>query len=122
MNLLALCAKYHSMIYDPKHTSYTNPGKGSSLKEPLVVLVVPQVKSKPIDLSGQLSSSFDVEGKVLEVLDTFGLAHVRTETGDTYGLNRQTPGIEFGQLHEGQRVRCTVTEKFHRVLHAELLA
>lgn len=63
-----------------------------------------------------------VDGEVVEVLEGLGLAHVRTADGLTYGVNRQTAGIEFSQLRSGVRVRCQVTAKFNRVLRAELIA
>ena len=62
-----------------------------------------------------------VEGEVLEVLGGYGLAHVRALDGSTYGLNRETPGVSFAELHEGQRVRVEVAPKFSRVLRAQLL-
>jgi hypothetical protein len=68
------------------------------------------------------ASTFDVDGEVWEVLENFGLAHVKTSSGDVYGLTRKTPGIIFNDLRDGQKVRCTVTHKFHCVLSAELLS
>ena len=62
-----------------------------------------------------------VEGEVCEVLEGFGLAHVRTSNGRIYGLNRSTAGIEFSTLREGVRVRCRVSEKFNRVEYVELV-
>lgn len=62
-----------------------------------------------------------IEGEVLEVLGCYGLAHVRTMDGSTYGLTRETPGVRFADLHEGQRVRVEVASKFKRVLRAQLL-
>ena len=62
-----------------------------------------------------------VEGEVVEVLAALGLAHVQTPEGMVYGINRQTPGVEFEALRRGQQVRCRVTDKFHRVLHADVL-
>ena len=62
-----------------------------------------------------------VEGEVSEVLDGFGLAHVRTSDSSLYVLNRQTPGVLFANLQVGQRVRMNVTLKFNRVLYAQLL-
>jgi len=62
-----------------------------------------------------------VDGEVLEVLDDYGLAHVRAQDGATYGLNRETPGVSFTDLREGQRVRLAVAPKFNRVLQAHLL-
>lgn len=73
------------------------------------------------NVSPTTAKSFEVEGAVLEVLEDFGLAHIRTGEGTVYGVTRNTPGVEFAALHEGQRLRCEVTQKFHRVLHAELL-
>ena len=71
--------------------------------------------------SGTSEGLLVVEGEVFEVLDGFGLAHVRSSDGFIYGLNRQTPGVPFGMLHVGQRVRIDVTTKFARVLHAQLI-
>lgn len=62
-----------------------------------------------------------VEGEVLEVLVGYGLAHVRALDGVTYGLNRETPGVSFADLREGQRVGVEVTHKFNRVLWAQLI-
>lgn len=67
------------------------------------------------------ADSFMVEGEVLDVLDGYGLAHVRAADGSTYGLTRQTPGIQFADVREGQHVRVEVTRKFNRVTHAQLL-
>jgi hypothetical protein len=80
----------------------------------------PEFVKTPVDPS-MLDSTFEVDAEVWEVLDTFGLAHVKTSSGDLYGLTRNTPGIIFSDLHEGQKVRCTVNHKFHRVLSAVLL-
>lgn len=62
-----------------------------------------------------------VEGKVFEVLTGIGLAHLKTSSGQIYGLNRNTPGVDFDEIHSGQRVKCYVTKKFNRVLKAQLL-
>jgi len=74
----------------------------------------------PVD-SDTPEGSLVVEGEVCEVLFGYGLAHVRSSDGSIYGLNRQTPGVPFGMLHVGQRVRIDVTSKFARVLHAQLI-
>jgi len=71
--------------------------------------------------SDTAEGSLVVEGEVCEVLVGCGLAHVRSSDGSIYGLNRQTPGVPFGMLHVGQRVRIDVTSKFARVLHAQLI-
>lgn len=68
-----------------------------------------------------LATTFSVEGEVVEVLDGFGLAHVRAPDGTLYGLNRDTPGIRFADLREGKRVRVEVARKFSCVLHAQLI-
>jgi len=62
-----------------------------------------------------------VDGTVLEVLQGFGLAHVRAGDGTTYGLNHQTPGVPFSELVEGRRIRLQVVSKFNRVVHGQLL-
>lgn len=89
-------------------------------------------RDRPTDASGaearaegiadpHAATSCLVEGEVLEVLGGYGLAHVRALDGFTYGLNRETPGVSFAELHEGQRVRMEVAPKFSRVLRAQLL-
>jgi len=65
--------------------------------------------------------TFNVEGKIIEVLASYQIAHVRTPDSSTYGLNRQTPGVKFEELQQGQRLRLAVTAKFGRVLHAQSL-
>lgn len=67
------------------------------------------------------AASYLVEGEVLEVLGSYGVAHVRAPDGSTFGVNRETPGICFARLHAGQRVRVEVAHKFNRVLHAQLI-
>jgi len=71
--------------------------------------------------SGTSEGLLVVEGEVCEVLDGYGLAHVRGSDGSIYGLHRQTPGVQFGMLHVGRRVRIDVASKFSRVLHAQLI-
>ncbi len=67
------------------------------------------------------ASSFTVEGEIVEVLPGLGLAHMRGADGVVYGLNPKTPGIAFEALRVGLQLRCQVTTRFHRVLHAALL-
>lgn len=69
----------------------------------------------------QPATSCLVEGVVQEVLGGYGLAHVRAPDGSLYGLTRETPGVSFADLHEGQRVRVEVVRKFNRVLSAQAL-
>lgn len=57
----------------------------------------------------------------MEVLRGMGLAHVRGTDGVVYGVSGQTPGIAFNALRVGQRLRCEVTARFHRVLRADLI-
>jgi hypothetical protein len=66
-------------------------------------------------------TAIEIEGVVLEVFPAFGMAHFRTPHGAIYGLNRTTPGVDFDSLREGQHLRCEVTNKFHRVVHATLV-
>lgn len=68
------------------------------------------------------SRSAFVVGEIVEVLPGLGLAHLRTADGTVYGLSRNTPGVAFDSLQAGQRLRCEVTERFHRVLRAETAA
>lgn len=72
-------------------------------------------------VGARTASSHLVVGEVLEVLHGYGLAHVRAQDGATYGLNRETPGVSFTGLREGQWVRMAVAPEFNRVLHAHLL-
>lgn len=62
-----------------------------------------------------------VDGEVVEVLEGMGLAHVRASDGTVYGINRQTAVVQFAALRPGQHVRCHVTARFHRVLHADVI-
>ena len=68
------------------------------------------------------SASSIVEGEVVEVLPGHGLAHIRTTDGRLVGITRKTPGVVFDLLRPGQQLRCRVTERLHRVLHADVLA
>lgn len=84
--------------------------------------VVGRPRTEPVvSGTGTPENLFVVEGEVCEVLVGYGLAHVRSSDGTIYGLHRQTPGVRFGMLHVGQRVRIDVTRKFSRVLHAQLI-
>lgn len=62
-----------------------------------------------------------VDTMVFEVLEGIGLAHVRTADGRVCGLNRKTEGTEFSKLRDRLLLRCKVSRKFNRVLHAELV-
>jgi hypothetical protein len=89
--------------------------------QPVVLIARAELGEHTMKDAWPAVASFTVEGEVLEVLGDIGLAHVRIRDGSTFGLNRQTPGIQFADLREGQRVRVEVTHKFNRVLHAQLL-
>lgn len=67
------------------------------------------------------AAAFTVEGEVVEVLSGYGLAHVRAPDGSLYGLIRETPGVVFTDLHEGQRALVKVACQFNRVLRAQLI-
>ena len=67
------------------------------------------------------TSSFEIEGQVIEVLQGCGMASIASPHGVIYTINRQTPGIAFTELHEGLRVRCEVGGEVKHVLHAELV-
>jgi hypothetical protein len=95
----------------------------SQFARPIRSPVAPSAEAVALDSASKSAAAAHavVEGEVYEVMQGFGLAHVRTTRGTIVGLNRATPGIAFDQLHEGQRVRCDVATQFNRVLHAELI-
>ena len=60
----------------------------------------------PAESIGVANAAFIVEGEVIEVLPVLGLAHMRGSDGLVYGLRPHTPGVDWGELREGQRFRC----------------
>jgi len=66
-------------------------------------------------------STFYVEGVVIEILAGYGLAHVRTSDGSIFGLTRQTTGIKFAELRQGQLVKLEVAAEFGRIVRAQFL-
>lgn len=62
-----------------------------------------------------------VEGEVVDEVQGMGLVHVRATDGRLLGINRKTPGVVLELLRHGQRLRCRVTDRFHRVLSAEVV-
>ena len=70
--------------------------------------------------SAMPAAEHEVAGLVVEKLPGYGLAHVQTESGELYAVNRKTPGVEFDKLKEGQQVRCIVADKPLRLLRAEI--
>jgi hypothetical protein len=63
-----------------------------------------------------------VDVTVLALIPTYHQVEVRAEDGSRYSLTRHTQGIDLAELHEGQRLRCTVTVRLPRVLNAQVLA
>ena len=63
-----------------------------------------------------------VDVTVLALIPTYHQVEVRAEDGSRYSLTRHTQGIDLSELHEGQRLRCTVTVRLPRVLNAQVLA
>jgi hypothetical protein len=68
-----------------------------------------------------MPNEFIVEAEVIEVLPTFGLAHLRADSGHLLGVTRNTPGANFEEICEGQKYLCTVDQKFSRVLRCSLV-
>lgn len=62
-------------------------------------------------------SSFEMEGRVVELLRGCGAAVIAGELQEVT-INRGTDGVHFEQLSLGQNVVCTVTRKNKRVLLA----
>ena len=75
----------------------------------------------PLYVSGS-SQPLVVEGKIYEVRPKYDLAQFVTDDRVMYLLHRDTPGIQFSELREGQRLRCTIVTESARVLRAELIA
>lgn len=67
------------------------------------------------------TTSYQVEGKVFEILHGCGLASVSSRQGSIYTVDRQTPGIDFEELHNDQMLRCMVDLDSKRVLRADLI-
>lgn len=67
------------------------------------------------------SAHIVADGEVIEVLPTFGIAHVRVENGVLIGIRRQTPGLSFERIQVGQRVRVTLEPGHLRATTVEFL-
>jgi hypothetical protein len=82
--------------------------------------------SVPASSRSQVGSSKDdlvrVEATVLAVVPSYSVVKVQARDGFQYSLTRHTKGIVLSDLHEGQRVLCTVTRNLLRVVAAEVLA
>jgi hypothetical protein len=59
-----------------------------------------------------------VETVVVALVPEYRQVKVRDREGRLYALTSKTAGVELAELHEGQRVVCTVTRKLPRVLTA----
>lgn len=73
------------------------------------------------DRHGGSDALLNCEGEVVEVLGGFGLAHLRTTNGALFGINRETPGVDFAAIRVGQRFRIVASTRFNRVVRAEVL-
>ena len=67
------------------------------------------------------STTYQVEGKVFEVLHGCGLACVNSQQGSIYTVHRHTPGIDFEKLQKDQSSRCMVDLESKRVVRANLI-
>ena len=63
-----------------------------------------------------------IDGTVVAVIPDYHQAKVKDSDGHLYAITEHTAGLSAKSLREGQKVRCTVTLRFPRVLSAELLA
>lgn len=50
-----------------------------------------------------------VESTVVAVLPSYRQVRVKTADGYQYAITETTPGVDWSRLHEGQRLKCTVT-------------
>ena len=62
----------------------------------------------------------DVSAVVFAVVPEYHQVKVRDPDGHVYSLTRKTEGIQLSDLHEGQRIVCTVTRRLPRVLRATI--
>ena len=62
--------------------------------------------------------SFQIDGKVIEILPGSGLATVRANSSGDLTVNRGTDGVHFEELLIGDRVNCQVAVASHRVMYA----
>ena len=63
-----------------------------------------------------------VEAIVVALIPEYHQVKVRDTEGHIYALTRRTAGIHLSDLHEGQRLLCTITRRLPRVLSAAALA
>ena len=62
-----------------------------------------------------------VDATVIALIPEYRQAELRAVDGTRFALTEHTPGIALANVREGQHYRCTVTLRFAKVLHAELL-
>jgi len=64
-----------------------------------------------------------IEATVSVLIPEFELVHLEVDNGDTLSIGELTKGVDWRELHEGQRVRCVVEDYGHatRVIRAEVL-
>ena len=62
--------------------------------------------------------SFQIDGKVVEVLPGSGMAALHTNTSGDYTFNRGTDGVHFDDLCIGDTVHCEIAIDGNRVLYA----
>ena len=63
-----------------------------------------------------------VEVTVFVLVPEYHLVMVRSHDGHQYSLTQHTRGVNLADLHEGQKLLCTVTRRLPRVLTARVLA
>lgn len=71
---------------------------------------------------GIFSEEHQVEATVLVLVPEYHLVKVQSKDGHQYSLTRHTRGVNLTELHEGQKLLCTVTRRLPRVLTAQILA
>jgi len=63
-----------------------------------------------------------IEATVFAVIPEYHQVCVKSSDGYHYAITKQTPGIDWTILREGQRLECIVTTALPRVLAAHILA
>lgn len=69
-------------------------------------------------MSGELP--FFIEGRLVEIISSAGLALVKVPNGNIYHLHPETPGINFKDLQVGQIIKLEVITTLTRVLSAQI--
>lgn len=64
----------------------------------------------------------EIDGTVVALVPAYHQAKVKDGEGHLYAITEQTAGLKPQFLRMGQKVRCTVTLRFPRVIRAELVA